>query len=66
MDVYQSFLPGQSLTLPRATADGLYCLRTTVDPRDQLLERHDDDNSSVRGLRISGTSVPVASNQRCR
>lgn len=66
VDVYQSFLAGQSLTLPRGTADGLYCLRTTVDPRDQLVERHDDDNASVRGLRISGTSVAVASNERCR
>jgi hypothetical protein len=36
MDIYQSFLAGQSVVLPPGLPDGLYCLSTVVDPIDQL------------------------------
>ena len=57
MDVYQSFLAGQALRLPDDLPDGLYCLETVVDPIDQLMETNNDNNSSVRALRIRGTKV---------
>ena len=66
MDVYQSFLAGQSLTLPKNLADGLYCLRTVVDPINQLVEGNDDNNESVRALRIHGTRVVARPNTLCR
>ncbi len=66
VDVYQSYLPGQFLTLPRNLADGLYCLRTTVDPRDLLLESDDDNNASVRSVRIRGDRVSAKPFKRCK
>ena len=33
VDVYQSFLAGQAIRLPRRMGDGLYCLHIMVDPR---------------------------------
>jgi hypothetical protein len=57
MDVYQSFLAGQALRLPDDLPNGLYCLETVVDPIDQLVETNNDNNSSVRALRIRGAKV---------
>ena len=57
MDIYQSFLAGQALRLPDDLPNGLYCLETVVDPIDQLVETNNDNNSSVRALRIRGTKV---------
>lgn len=57
MDVYQSFLAGQSLLLPEGLPDGVYCLRTVVDPLDQLLESNNDNNSSLREIGIIGNRV---------
>ena len=66
MDVYQSFLAGQALRLPKRMKNGLYCLETVVDPIDQLDETNDDNNSSVRALRIRGNRVVVRPTRRCR
>lgn len=66
VDVYGSYLPGQFLTLPDGLPNGLYCLRTTVDPRDQLLESDDDNNHSVQSVRIRGDRVAAKPLRRCR
>ncbi len=66
MDVYQRYLAGQSLRLPNNLRDGLYCLKTTVDPLDQLVESDNDNNSSMRALKIRGNSVAIAETRRCR
>jgi hypothetical protein len=66
MDVYQSFLAGQALRLPDDLPNGLYCLETVVDPIDQLVETNNDNNSSVRALRIHGTKVVERPTARCR
>ncbi len=66
MDVYQSFLAGQALRLPKNLENGLYCLETVVDPINQLVETNDDNNSSVRALRIRGNRVLVRPTKRCR
>jgi hypothetical protein len=57
MDVYQSFLAGQSLRLPRRLDDGVYCLRTVGDPIDQLVESNNENNTSMRELVLKGNRV---------
>ena len=66
MDVYQSFLAGQSLPLPRRLEDGVYCLETVVDPRNQLIESDDTNNSSVRAVAIRGTRAVPRPTRLCR
>ena len=65
-DIYGNYLPGQSLKLPGAMPNGLYCLRTTVDPKNQLEESDDTDNHSVRSVRIRGDHVTAKPTRRCR
>jgi hypothetical protein len=65
-DVYQSYLPGQELALPRRLPDGLYCLKTVVDPLDQLAESDDEDNTSLRAFSLHGLRVHVRPTARCR
>ena len=65
MDIYQSFLAGQALRLPDDLPNGLYCLETVVDPIDQLVETNNDNNSSVRALRIHGMKVVERPTARC-
>jgi hypothetical protein len=66
MDIYQSFLAGQSLTLPRRLEDGVYCLRTVVDPLDQLAESDNDNNASMKALKIKGNRVLPRKPRLCR
>jgi hypothetical protein len=65
MDIYQSFLAGQSVVLPPGLPDGLYCLTTVVDPIDQLLEVNNTNNGAVRALAIHGTKVRTRPATRC-
>lgn len=65
-DVYQSYLAGQALRLPPGMGDGLYCLRVTVDPKDQLLETRDRNNSSVRAFTLRGDKITYRDSARCR
>ena len=65
-DIYQNFLPGQAIRLPDRLRNGIYCLRTVVDPRDELLETDNTDNTSIRGLRLRGSSVSIRPSARCR
>lgn len=57
VDIYQNYLPGQAIRLPKGLRKGRYCLRTVVDPRNQLVETKDTDNTSIRGMRIAGMNV---------
>lgn len=66
MDVYENFLAGQSLQLPRRLEDGVYCLQTVVDPLDQLVETDDANNSSVKALAIKGDRVLRRDQKHCR
>ena len=65
VDIYQSFLAGQSLLLPPGLEPGLYCLATMVDPINQLAEVDDNNNGAVRALRISGDRVTPRPRARC-
>jgi hypothetical protein len=66
VDVYQSYLAGQAIRLPRRMGDGLYCLRIKVDPKNQLAETRDNDNSSVRAFLLRGDRVRYRDSARCR
>ena len=65
-DVYQSYLAGQALALPPRMGDGLYCLRVTVDPKDQLLETRERNNSSMRAFAMRGDRISYRDPARCR
>jgi Lysyl oxidase len=65
-DVYQWFLPGQELILPRPLPRGLYCLHQQADPLDLFRESDETDNDSVRALRIHKTHVTYKPSSRCR
>ncbi len=64
-DVYQSFLAGQALRLPARAEDGVYCLRIRVDPKDQLKESNDLDNTSVRAFQMTGDTISYLPNKTC-
>lgn len=66
VDVYQSFLAGQAVRFPRRMGNGLYCLRTEVDPVNRLVETDDDDNGSVRAFVVRGDKVSHRKAFRCR
>ncbi len=65
VDVYQSYLAGQALTLPARMGDGLYCLKIAVDPKDQLAETVEDDNTSLRAFYLSGDRVSYRKTRKC-
>jgi len=65
VDVYQSFLPGQALRLPRRLDNGRYCLQLRVDPQDQLRESDETNNTSVRAFRLRGDAVTVLDRSVC-
>ncbi|MCY7373311.1 MAG: hypothetical protein LH461_06385 [Spirochaetaceae bacterium] len=64
-DVYQWFLPDQSLTLPRSLAGGTYCLHQLADPQRAFTESDENDNASVRAVRIDGTQLRYGASDRC-
>jgi hypothetical protein len=66
VDVYPSYLVGQAITLPPRMGDGLYCLKITVDPRDQLVETDDSDNSSLRAFYMRGDRIRIRDSAKCR
>lgn len=65
VDVYQSFLAGQALRLPANARDGLYCLKIKVDPKNQLVESNDRDNTSMRAFTLTGDRVRFRRANRC-
>jgi len=66
VDVYQSFLAGQAMRLPPGAGDGLYCLQIRVDPKDQVVESEDEDNTSLRAFYLRGDEVLDRKTSRCR
>lgn len=66
VDVYQSFLAGQAIRLPRRMGEGLYCLRIEVDPADQLRETRERDNVSMRAFYMKGDRISIRKSVRCR
>lgn len=62
-DVYQNYLPGQSLRLP--ARKGTFCLKTKADVENSLRETDNTDNVSVRAIRIEGNSVERVDRSRC-
>jgi hypothetical protein len=66
VDVYQSYLAGQAIRLPRRMGDGLYCLLIKVDPKNQLAETRDNDNSSVRAFFLRGDRIRYRDSAKCR
>lgn len=66
VDVYDNQTPGQSLRLPARLPDGLYCLVTRADPRNQLVETNEQNNARALPVRIRGMSVSIPRTGRCR
>ena len=64
-DVYRASLPGQALPLPAGLPDGVYCLTITADPLGLLDEAREEDNTSVRALRIAGARATSAAPSAC-
>lgn len=57
VDIYTSDLDSQYLALPSARAPRTYCLEVTADPRDQLLETDETDNTTSIAVRVGPDSV---------
>jgi hypothetical protein len=66
-DLYQSFLPGQSLPLPKRVGGHTYCLWQQADPLDIFRESNETDNTSVRAILITRHNHVhyLAGNERC-
>jgi hypothetical protein len=66
-DLYQSFLPGQSLLLPKGVGGHTYCLWQQADPLDIFRESNETDNTSVRAIRLTRHNHVhyLATNARC-
>ena len=64
-DIYQYFLPGQVIVLPKPMPAGVYCLHQRADPRDLFRESNETDNDSVRALKIKRTRVKYLPVSRC-
>lgn len=66
VDVYASYLSGQSIVIPPRVDGGIFCLSIRVDPLDRLKETDERNNRSVRALHIHGTRVSYAKQKHCR
>lgn len=55
-DVYRYQRPGNYVNFGN-NPDGLYVVRLTADPRDFVLEAHDDNNTSYAYVRVTGDHV---------
>jgi len=66
VDVYASYLSGQSIPIPPRVNRGFFCLAIRVDPLNRLLEDDETNNRSVRALHIRGKNVQYAATRRCR
>jgi Lysyl oxidase len=59
-DIYSWYFSGQWIDVTR-TPSGDYCLVTTADPADQLLESNETDDAFRQQIRLSGSGViPLA------
>jgi hypothetical protein len=61
LDLYSSFLVGQALQLPPRVRHGVLCLGIRVDPRGELRESNEDNQTSVTAFKLRGNTIsPVA------
>ncbi len=65
-DRYGYYLPGQAVPLPRRLRDGVYCLRVTSDPQNELHETDNTDNRSAKSFRLKGRTVSAGPPRPCR
>jgi len=63
-DEYNSTLAGQYINVT-SVADGDYCLVSTADPNNNLIETNDTNNSSSIKITLSGTTVTSYPNTPC-
>ncbi len=57
-DIYQSFLQGQWIVID-GVPDGDYCLESTADPANQVIETNDADNVAKVAIHLHGTNVRI-------
>lgn len=58
VDIYEFDTPGQIVDIT-GLADGVYTLRSTVDPSDQLREADDTNNAGAAFFELSGAEVRI-------
>jgi hypothetical protein len=58
IDIYRYHLPGQSIDIT-FLLDGIYALRSTVDPENRLWEENRANNTSILNIEIEGNSVRI-------
>lgn len=58
LDIYRANLPGQFVEIT-GLPDGLYALKTIIDPADTIWETDEENNSAFRYLMLEGTRVRV-------
>lgn len=63
-DTYGAHLDGQHVTTT-GLADGTYCLVSTADPANQLLETDDSNNEVGIQVTLTGNSVSAPPNSGC-
>lgn len=57
-ETYEADFPGQELDIPEIT-DGLYAIRTIVDPDKRVRESDDSNNESLALVQITGYEIVV-------
>lgn len=58
IDIYRHYLPGQSIDVT-FLPDGIYALRSTVDPEDSLWESSRANNTAILHFEIVGNKVNI-------
>ncbi|MDQ4131649.1 MAG: lysyl oxidase family protein [Actinomycetota bacterium] len=64
-DIYQYYLEGQSITLPLNTNRGWFCLVSTADPENRLVETDNTDNTESIRFSLSGSRINARRGSSC-
>jgi hypothetical protein len=59
VDIYQADVPGQEIDIT-GLPDGIYAFRSVVDPENRILEKNEDNNSSVSIIEIEKGDVKIS------
>jgi hypothetical protein len=65
-DLYKADLNGQWLRLPKGVDGDVLCLDLEADPRGQLIETNEMDNTTSIAIRVDGTKVRTVNSAGCR
>jgi hypothetical protein len=65
-DLYKADLNGQWLRLPKGVDGDVLCLDLEADPRGQLIETNEMDNTTSIAIRVDGTKVRTVNSAACR